>query len=111
MISAELLFAVEPSLDAGAMAKLRSRLVCRDQLVEFADQFDLFSELKYNLANNNAFEGNLLADSFEAYIGAYYLDSERIHATTIPRRPSIGAGECQFRRRQKQTSGAARAYG
>jgi ribonuclease-3 len=75
MISAELLFAVEPSLDAGAMTKLRSHLVCRDQLVKFADQFDLISELKHNLTNNNDYESNLLADSFEAYIGAYYFDA------------------------------------
>jgi ribonuclease-3 len=67
-----------PEMQEGGLTRLRAALVRAEQLAAFAGQLELGRLLR--LGKGEAESGgrgrmNLLADAFEAMIGAYYLDS------------------------------------
>lgn len=78
LIVAEFLFEEFSEKDEGFLTKVRSKLVNRDALAEAAEKINLsnFLFINKNLKqNSNAGNKTILADSFEALIGAIYLDS------------------------------------
>ncbi len=84
--SADFLYHVLPELSEGQMTLLRAQLVCEESLAQFArqlklDQFLLlgFGERK----NGGATRNSTLADAFEAFIGALYLDGNYENVSTI----------------------------
>ncbi len=78
-----------PEMREGGLTRLRAALVRTEQLAAFAADLDLGRQLR--LGRGEAGSGGrqrqtLLADSFEAVIGAYYLDSglEAVRAFVEP---------------------------
>ena len=73
-----LLYENYPQMDEGKLTKLRSALVDEQQLAKFAKKLNLGQQMllgkgaKLGGGCNNL---NLLSSTFEAVIGAYYLDS------------------------------------
>ncbi|CAG8457195.1 23996_t:CDS:1 [Dentiscutata erythropus] len=62
----------------GSLTNLRSKIVCKETLAKFARKLELDNELllgKGTMGDRN--NDRLLEDTFEAYIGAIYLDSGR----------------------------------
>jgi ribonuclease III len=74
----EHLYRVYPFSPEGQMTKLRSRLVSRNALAQFALLLDIGSYLllgKGEDANGGRKRDSILADAFEALVGAIYLDA------------------------------------
>ena len=73
-----LLYEHYPQMDEGKLTKLRSALVDEQQLAKFAKKLNIGQQMllgkgaKLGGGSNNL---NLLSSTFEAVIGAYYLDS------------------------------------
>lgn len=66
-----------PEMPEGDLTRLRSALVRTDTLAEFARQLDLGTALRLGrgeLASGGRERDNLLCATFEAFIGALYLD-------------------------------------
>jgi ribonuclease-3 len=73
-----LLYEQYPQMDEGKLTKLRSALVDEQQLAKFAKKLNIGGKML--LGNGAKLDGgcnnpNLLSSTFEAVIGAYYLDS------------------------------------
>lgn len=67
-----------PEMQEGELTRMRSALVRTDTLAEFARQLDLGSALRLGrgeLASGGRKRDNLLCATFEALIGAMYLDA------------------------------------
>ncbi|MGB7251863.1 MAG: ribonuclease III [Phormidesmis sp.] len=79
-ISGEYLYQQQPELKEGEMTRRRSALVDKPQLARFAVEIKLDSEMRLGqgvtdqLGQQNL---RLLSSTFEAVIGAYYLDNDR----------------------------------
>ncbi len=75
LVTAEYLFRRYPYLNEGELTKLRSNIVSKDSLSRYADEIKLE---KYILVGKNQeairSQPALLADTYEAIIGAFYLD-------------------------------------
>lgn len=77
-LTSEFLFNKFPQLPEGKLTNLRSFLVKKDTLAEIARELDLGSFLKLSKGEQDANGRNnpsLLANSFEALVGAMFLDS------------------------------------
>ena len=77
LILTEKLFAMFPGFSEGRLTKLRSRLVSRDALCQYADAIQLGEYLllgKGEAASGGRDRASNLADAIEALIGAIYLD-------------------------------------
>lgn len=77
LILTEELFTMFPTFSEGRLTKLRSRLVSRKALEEYAIAFDLGDYLlmgKGEEASGGRKRSSTLADAFEALVGAIYLD-------------------------------------
>jgi ribonuclease III len=77
-ISGEYLYTRHPQMGEGEMTRRRAVLVDEKQLAKFASAVGLDSEMR--LGNGAMLEGgshnpNLLSSTFEAIVGAYYLDA------------------------------------
>lgn len=73
------LFLTFPEMSEGEMTKLRASIVCEESLVRFAQALD-FSDLVL-LGKGEEMTGGrhrpaLLADAFESFVGALYLDTD-----------------------------------
>ena len=73
----QFLYSTEPDMSEGELTKLRAAIVCEPSLVKFSNELD-FGQL-YLLGKGEEQTGGrmrpaLLADVFEAFIGALYLD-------------------------------------
>lgn len=71
-----------PEMPEGDLTKLRSALVCNEQLAQFARRFDMGSAIR--LGRGESTSGGrqrevILGSAFEAVVGAYYLEAG-IHA-------------------------------
>ncbi len=82
-LSAEYLYRCEPAVSEDEMTRRRSALVNEKQLAKFAIAVGLDGRMR--LSKGAAQEGgcaneNLLSSTFEAVVGAYYLDRENIEA-------------------------------
>lgn len=78
MLVAEMLFARFPDSDEGDLSRLRASLVSAEPLANLAQQMELGEELKLGsgeLKTGGFRRQSILADAFEATIGAVYLDS------------------------------------
>lgn len=78
LLIAKLLYDRYPDMDEGKLTKLRSALVDEEQLAKFARKLNIGSQML--LGNGAKLDGgcnnsNLLSSTFEAVIGAYFLDS------------------------------------
>ncbi len=77
-LTAAFLFRRYPEMDEGQLTRLRSALVCTEQLAEFATQLDLGDAVllgRGEEASGGRQRLAMLCDTFEALIGAIYLDS------------------------------------
>lgn len=78
MLVAEMLYARFPEVDEGDLSRLRASLVSAEPLAHLAQQLGLGEELKLGsgeLKTGGFRRQSILADAFEATIGAVYLDS------------------------------------
>lgn len=76
-VTAEHLFASFPTKDEGFLTRLRAKLVNGKALAEYAEQIDLgrFILMSKNMIQEQGRQNRtILADAFEALIGAVYLD-------------------------------------
>jgi ribonuclease III len=86
-LSAEYLYRCYPEMDEGEMTRRRAALVDEEQLARFAIDIGIHQQMR--LGQGVAQDGgtrnpNLLSNSFEAVVGAYYLDANRQIATLQP---------------------------
>ncbi len=88
------LFTNYPQFNEGKLTNLRSLLVNTKMLAEIAKECDLGSKLRLSKGeeeSNGRNNQSLLADTFEAYVGALYLDqgidevNKFINSTVIPK--------------------------
>jgi len=87
---AEWLYGSYPHLDEGAMTRWRARLVRGEQLARFAEALNLEDVLRVGKGEIEAWtraRGSILADAFEALLGALYLDQglEAVREFVLPR--------------------------
>ena len=78
ILTSEYLFLRYPTYPEGDLTKLRAALVCEEALSSFAAEIGLGEFLllgKGEAANGGAGKPAILADAFEALIGAVYLDA------------------------------------
>ncbi len=78
------LYQMYPKLDEGGLTKLRASLVCEKSLASLARKLDLGSGIKLGNSEKRSGGGkkdSILADTFEAVLGAIYLDSSIETAT------------------------------
>lgn len=78
MYSSSLLYAINPPLSEGEMSTRRSNLVCEGALAKVAREFHLNDFLLLGVGEEKTGGRNrdsILADMFEAFIGAVYIDS------------------------------------
>lgn len=78
LIVSSYLFMLYPSKDEGFLTEMRSKIVNKIQLADIAKKIQLYNIIEYvNIQSNlNSIEFNagLLADIFEALVGAIYID-------------------------------------
>jgi ribonuclease III len=80
------LFVEFPELNEGSLTKLRSQLVSRTALARYARRLDLGTHLlmgKGEATSGGRDRASTLSDALEALVGAIYLDSGLIEATTF----------------------------
>lgn len=77
VVSSNFLYEKYPNFDEGKLTKIRSKLVCENNLSEVARKLYLYENIllgngenKYKVKNNNS----IMCDTIEAVIGAIYLD-------------------------------------
>lgn len=78
IIAAEL-YGIFKELDEGELTKIRAALVCEKSLAALARELDLGREIRFGRAeakSNGKDKDSILADTFEALLGAIYLDSD-----------------------------------
>lgn len=86
MVIAEVLFVKFPKTDEGKLSRLRSTMVKGKTLSIIAQEIELGDCLylgEGELKTGGYRRGSILADAFEALIGAIYLDSDFITAKTL----------------------------
>ena len=77
-IIATKLYQLYPDLDEGGLTRLRASLVCEKSLASLARKLDLGRGIKLGNSEKRSGGGkkdSILADTFEAVLGAIYLDS------------------------------------
>lgn len=92
------LYATEPSKSEGELTKLRAAIVCEPSLVKFSTELNFGNYIllgKGEEQTGGRMRPALLADVFEAFIGALYLDQGMESVTKFLERivfPKIGVG-------------------
>ncbi len=89
-LAAEWLYRRHPELDEGEMTRWRARLVQGEQLARFAEDLGLEAVLQVGRGEAESWERariSILADAFEALLGALYLDQglEAVRRFVVPR--------------------------
>ena len=87
-ISAEYLYQLNPEMEEAEMTRRRAALVDEKQLAKFAIEvgLDFRMRLGQGAIRDGGYQNpNLLSSTFEALIGAYYLDSNRDLEVLRPR--------------------------
>lgn len=87
LAAAEVLYAVYPEEPVGEFAAIRSILVSDRSLAEFAESYNLKKYVLYHGVYEGAGEISLLADAFEALLGALFMatrDMSLIHLWLDP---------------------------
>ena len=78
-IIADKIYELHPEMDEGDLTKLRASLVCEKSLAHLGRKLELSEYIKLGKAEKNsggAEKSSILADTFEAVLGAIYLDSD-----------------------------------
>ena len=77
-VVAELLFKMYPYKDEGFLTEMRSKIVSRSNLNQLAKRLGLDEhiELDNKVLSHKNKQGSLLGDTFEAMIGAIYMDKD-----------------------------------
>ncbi|WP_276359196.1 ribonuclease III [Daejeonella sp. H1SJ63] len=77
-VVAELLFKMYPYKDEGFLTEMRSKIVSRSNLNQLAKKLGIDEHIEFDnkLLNHNSKQGSLLGDTFEAMIGAVYMDKD-----------------------------------
>lgn len=77
-VVAELLFKMYPYKDEGFLTEMRSKIVSRSNLNQLAKKLGIDEHIQFDnkLLNHNSKQGSLLGDTFEAMIGAVYMDKD-----------------------------------
>ncbi len=73
------LYNLYPDYDEGELTKIRAALVCEKSLAELARGLELGNEIKFGRSeakSNGEKKDSILSDTFEAVLGAIYLDSD-----------------------------------
>jgi ribonuclease-3 len=75
-VIAEILFKMYPYKDEGFLTEMRSKIVSRSNLNQLAKRLGLDEHIEYDnrLIGHNNKQGSLLGDTFEAMVGAVYMD-------------------------------------
>ncbi|MBM3400991.1 MAG: ribonuclease III [Bacteroidetes bacterium] len=75
-VIAEILFKMYPYKDEGFLTEMRSKIVSRSNLNQLAKRLGLDEHIEYDnrLIGHNNKQGSLLGDTFEAMVGAVYID-------------------------------------
>jgi ribonuclease-3 len=75
-VIAGLLFKMYPYKDEGFLTEMRSKIVSRANLNQLAKRLGLDEHIEYDnrLLSHTSKQGSLLGDTFEAMIGAIYMD-------------------------------------
>lgn len=87
--SADHLFRLTPSLSEGEMTRARSQLVCEKALAGYSRQIGLPKYLKLGVGeekNGGRDRDSIIADAFEALLGAIYLDAGYASCDTLLRK-------------------------
>ena len=77
LVVTEQIYRLHPTLDEGAMTRMRVALVRRESLAEVAKRLQLGRYLQFGQGERKSggmHRASILADSFEALVGAVYLD-------------------------------------
>ena len=77
LVVTEQIYRLHPTLDEGAMTRMRVTLVRRESLAEVAKRLQLGRYLQFGQGERKSggmHRASILADSFEALVGAVYLD-------------------------------------
>jgi len=77
-VAADMLYSAEPRANEGKLTRLRARMVRRESLAQVARELDLGACLRLGngeLKNGGRDRDSMLADAFEALMGAIYLDA------------------------------------
>ena len=77
LVVTEQIYRLHPTLDEGAMTRMRVALVRRESLAEAAKRLQLGRHLQFGQGERKSggmHRASILADSFEALLGAVYLD-------------------------------------
>jgi ribonuclease-3 len=77
-VVAELLFKMYPYKDEGFLTEMRSKIVSRSNLNQLAKRLGLDEHIEFDnkALNHSNKQGSLLGDTFEAMIGAVYMDKD-----------------------------------
>lgn len=75
LVVSEHLYAKYPSVDEGTLTRYRSALVRTESLAFLARELDLAEHLRMNNAGEATLSDSILANTFEAIMGALYLSS------------------------------------
>ncbi len=78
-IIADTVYNMYPNRDEGELTRMRAALVCEKTLAGLARRMDLGSGIKFGKAeamSDGIHKESILADTFEAVLGAVYLDSD-----------------------------------
>lgn len=78
-IIASKLYELYPDCDEGVLTEMRAFLVCEKSLASLADKIGLGKEIKFSkteIRTDGKHKNSILADTFEAVLGAIYLDSD-----------------------------------
>ncbi len=73
------IYKLYPNCDEGELTKIRAALVCEKSLAELATHLELGSAIKFGRSeakSDGVHKASILADTFEAVLGAIYLDSD-----------------------------------
>lgn len=78
-VIASKLYEIYPDHSEGVLTEMRAFLVCEKSLAELAENMKLGQEIKFSkteIRTDGKHKNSILADTFEAVLGAIYLDSD-----------------------------------
>lgn len=73
------IYRLHPECDEGDLTKIRAVLVCEKSLAELSGELELGTGIKFGRSeakSDGVHKASILADTFEAVLGAIYLDSD-----------------------------------
>lgn len=78
-IIAEKIYEIYPKCDEGELTRIRASLVCEKTLAELSREMKVGKLIKFGrseMSSDGVHKASILADTFEALLGAIYLDSD-----------------------------------